>query len=190
MATSRLYWVLGIGWYSLSITALLGVGIYLTKGFLFWLLLVLSSLWGLFLLMRIYRWNGIPWRRIHGRGMLLYASIAGHEANRAVAENREFDMENACRQLVYAFNKDDIETANMMIEMITTSEDSIYYDLLDKHVRELYPNASEVDIQKLLFSVLKEPLNPRMALACIVANTYGSKEAAKYVVAILNDEAS
>ncbi|UVI31172.1 hypothetical protein [Paenibacillus spongiae] len=189
--TSRLYWMAGFGWYSVIIALVLFYFYRVSSGWLFWL--SASSFYFFIVLMvyRFFRWNGSPWRRIHHRAMLMYAGIAGREAGLAAVEQREFDTVNACRQLLYGYiGNHNYDTATEMMQFIQDNQGEFYYQLLERHIRSLYPRASETDIQTVLIRVSNEPLTPQMAIACLILNKYGEKEAAKYVISFLKGEAA
>lgn len=191
LSVSRLYWMLGIGWPSVIFLTLIIVLSSFANGWVLWFYMIILALFFVLVIYRVYRWNGSPWRRIHFRGMLVFSSLAGKESAESRIENREYDIKIPIYRMLHIMSyKHGKELAEEIYDDIEVNGSDIYYHILDKHIRGLRPDLSDFDIIMLLHEASKSAISPYLALACLIEKKYGSMEAAKYVLALINKEAT
>jgi hypothetical protein len=123
--------------------------------------------------------------------MLLYAEIAGAEMGRASSAGREFDITSACHRLAAALvrGKWREPLADALIACLRTEAGAYFARLLQQHGREAHSRLDDETLQYLVEVANKVEFGPQLVIANIVENTFGSIEAAKYVIAVLSGRA-
>lgn len=186
----NLYWALGFGWISLATLVALACLTILTTAWLRGVFGSLTALWLSFLAYQCYRWNGSAWRRMHHRAMLMYAAIAGSESGRASREGRPFDFKRACTVLAEDLSgKKNSAAIENLIEYLNLSTGPYFQQVLKDESARLFGN-DVARRDKFLRAAAQAEFGPRAVIAHIVQNTYGTPEAARYIVAVLNGEAN
>ncbi len=188
---SNLYWQFGFGWYHTIIMFSCIFFTYYLKGVPRGIFLTLSAFLIIFSLYRYYRWNNRPWRKLHGRGMLLYARYAGIEEAMSTREQRPFSVVIACTAM--ALDMCGVHKEPHVSTMVTALEEEkgLYFmHLINDYRQRIDCNISDLDLAEILESVIKVKMCPQLVIANIIENTYGAAEAAKYVIALSRGDAT
>lgn len=191
MATD-LKWRTGFDWGSvfLLIVSCL-IGIFVT-GILRWSALAVLLLVVLFMVAQYRKWNGAGWPSLHWRGMLLYASLAGLEAGRAREEGRDLDRESICRTFALKMCGPGKEAeVDAMIAALREERGSYLVSLFREQRRQLTLSSDQdAELERRLDSLAEIELGPKLVICNVIENAYGSPEAARYVLALLQSRAT
>lgn len=187
---SDLRWKLGFGWTNLALLIILfSLSIYF-KGVMRGITGTLFTFICIFTCYRYYQWNSTPWRKVHGRAMLLYAKHASIESSTANRENRSFEIENACCRMALEMCGNNNElNVTIMIGCLSEEQGNYLARLLEDHLISLLPNIQHEAILEIISTAKKIPLCPQLVIANIIENTFGPIEATKYALALLSGEA-
>ena len=187
---SNLKWRTGFGWGAV-VMFVLGICLaVMTSGVTKWGGILLSLLSLLFSSYQFWKWNSSPWRKVHFRAALVYASLAGTEVARARASGDEFNEVNVCRELALALIGREKElNADAMIAALLQEQGAYYVRLLRPHIRQFLPNANDNEIESILNSINNGGFGGDLVVANVIENTYGEDEAARYAFAIFTKEA-
>jgi hypothetical protein len=170
---------------------LCGCGGIFLNGVLKWIAIVLAVFTFLLMLTRYNRWNGAGWRKVHGRAMLAYASLAGEEMALSRQEGRQFNPENPCRKLAYrlvGYGKQN--EADAMVNALVLEQGQYFSHLISLYGHEVEPRLSEQQLMKLQEVTDQFEIGPQLVIGNVIENTFGGEEATKYVMAILKKEVS
>ena len=189
---SDLKWRTGFGWgFVFVLLATLILAIF-ASGWLRWAALVLALLAALFMVAKYRMWNAKGWTSVHYRGMLLFSGLAGLESGRAEAEGRPLDRVAPCRELALNLYGPGFE---VMFEKLQREEGSYLASLLEQHKSDLFPGAEEAEEADEAFGRIvsevreKAQLGPELVICNVVENEFGSLEAARYALAMIEGEA-
>lgn len=186
---SKLYWNTGIGWPTILFALLMYSLSYFSDGWIRWVFIVISFFWTVLAIYRFRRWTGSPWRKIHFKSMLVFASMAGREKAESNSLGREFEILNPLYGLLHAMIPyNDKDAADSIHQDICDNGSSGLYHILDKHIRGLIPLASEIDLQDLMIQFANAPVGVNLAIAYMIEYEHGTLEAAKYIIAIMRNE--
>ena len=187
---SDLKWRRGFGWGTVTAVALAGTLALVSTGLLRWLALVAALFAGVFAIYQYQKWNTDGWPKVHYRAMLLFASLAGSESQCAEAGGRPFDQRAACRELGLKMCGPDREAnVDAMIDELQREKGFYFASLIEKHETDLFPKANDEAMRTVLSEVRKVEFGPSLVICNIVENSFGSLEAAKYVLALLQGHA-
>ncbi len=152
--------------------------------------IVLTVFSGTWLGYKFYTYNGSPWRRLHFRGMLLYAECVGKEAGRARIEGRTFNLMNVCRDMALLMCGIEKELfVRAMIEELVKEKGDYFAQLVESYRAMVLPKAMDEQISNIVETVRKIDFCPQLVIGNIIENTYGGEEAARYVVAVVTRQA-
>ncbi|OGW14095.1 MAG: hypothetical protein A3G93_16610 [Nitrospinae bacterium RIFCSPLOWO2_12_FULL_45_22] len=187
---SDLKWRTGFGWSSLLLFLASLAGAILLQGFVRGAFAVLVALFGTWLAYRFHTWNGLPWRKVHFRAMLLYSVSAGKETQAAQDQKRPFSVPNACKEMAMLMcgSHKGIFVDAMMSELLT-EKGAYFRDLLRSHGPALRPNLSARTLSDISSTAEAMDFCPQLVIGNIIENTYGPEEAARYVLAVLARQA-
>lgn len=188
--SSSLYWRMGFGWTTVFFLVILLIGIISFKGVPKGISIALFILVSSYACYRVYSWNGSPWRRVHGRGMLVYATCAGSERATSLEENRDFSSELACYQMaiqICGANKE--MEVSMMIGELSGEKGSYFANLIARFGKDVDARLTDDAIEALTDITRKIDLCPQLIIANIIENTYGQLEATRYSIAVLTGKA-
>ncbi|MCH7708335.1 MAG: hypothetical protein IH884_07580 [Myxococcales bacterium] len=187
---SDIKWRSGFGWGTVTAVVLPGTLALASTGFLRWLATVAALFAGVFAIYQYRKWNTDGWPKIHYRAMLLFASLAGTESRRAEAGGRPFDQRAPCRELGLKICGAGREAnVDAMIDELQREKGAYFVSLLEKHESDLFPKANTESMRAVLSGVGKVEFGPSLVICNIVENSFGSLEAAKYVLALLQGHA-
>lgn len=188
--TSDLKWRTGFGWGLLSaflIAFLLAVLLSGGTSYVAWAVTVLL---GLLLFVQYRTWNTRGWPVVHYRAMLLYAHLAGLEAAKAEREGRPFDKFSACRELALRICGPGKESGVAIMMGSLREKKGVYLaSLIRTHWRDLLPSSSEMAIDTLATELSRSEIGPQLVICHVVESTFGSLEAARYTVALVEGRA-
>ncbi len=187
---SNLKWRTGFGWSSLLLFITFMLVAFLFDGIVKGIFLVLAAFSGVWLIYRYYTYNGSPWRRVHFRGMLVYAMVAGEEHKRSQIEGRPFNIVNACRDMALLICGREKEIfVNAMIEELMKEKGDYFARLLESNIGKILPKVTDDQKSCIIENARKIDFGPELVMGNIIENTYGPAEAARYVVAVLTRQA-
>ncbi len=180
----------GFGWPLLLLFLAFLVAVIIFGGVARVVFIVLTLFFGFWLGCMCYTYNGSPWRRVHFRGMLLYAAAFGKEMALSQAEGRTYNVVNACRDMALFMCGPEKEIfVNAMIEELVEEKGDYFVRLLESYHAMVFPKATDEQISSIIETVRKIDFGHQLVIGNIIENTYGGKEAARYVLAILTGRA-
>jgi hypothetical protein len=187
---SNLKWRTGFGWTSL-LAFVVSVAISaITAGVLRGMLLAFAILLAVWLSYKYYTYNGSPWRKTHFRGMLLYSAAAGKEANLAKIENRSFNVLNPVKEMALLMcGKSKEDNVSAMIDDLRKEQGGYYVSLFISNASSVFPKMNETTITNIVQALEEMKFSPQSVICNIVENTYGGKEATKYILALITKKA-
>ena len=187
---SSLKWRTGFGWPSLLLFLLFLVMAIVFGGVARIVFIVLTVFSGTWLGYKFYTYNGSPWRRLHFRGMLLYAECAGKEIGQSGIEGRTFNLINACRDMALLMCGNEKELfVRAMIEELVKEKGDYFAQLMESYHTMVLPKATAEQVSNIIETVRKIDFCPQLVIGNIIENTYGSEEAARYAVAVVTRQA-
>lgn len=184
---SPLKWRLGFGWPPILGTAAGLAGAEMISGIVGWVSAALGLLFAAYAAGQYWKWNSAPWRRVHFPAMLAYAGIAGMETGRSKQEGREFSRSIACRDLATVFEGTD---GAKIVDELEAEPGSYLPELFARRQEELVPGLEAEKVAKVVGGLRGLVLGPRHVIAKVVERRHGEAEAARYVLAMLKNEAS
>jgi hypothetical protein len=186
---SSLYWQFGFGWYHTIIMFSCIFFTYYFKGVPRGIFLTFSVFLIIFSLCRYHHWNSTPWRRLHGRGMLLYARYAGIEKAISEKEQRSFSIEIACEAMALDMCGGKGPQVSAMITALEKEKGLYFMHLINDYRQRIDCDISDLNLAEILKSIIDVKMCPQLVIANIIENTYGAAEAAKYVIALSRGDA-
>ena len=142
------------------------------------------------LLYKYYIWNVTPWRKVHFRGMLIYAALSGVENSIAQNEGRDFNKINACRDMaLYMCGPDREIFVNAMIEELRKEKGKYFSNLIKQYSSIILPEISQDNYKEIIDACNIMDFNPQLVIGNIIENTYGGEEATHYAIALLSGKA-
>jgi hypothetical protein len=188
---SRLRWRAGFGWIAVTLLVITGAMAALTGGIVRVFAVAAALLILLFTIYQWRKWTKRGWPQIHHRAMLAYAQIAGQEAVRAEQENQKFSKTGACRSLALAMvhGKWQQASIDVMISALEVEGGAYFADVIEKYGVEANPRLDAEAIHAIGDKVRRLELGPQLVIGNIVHNTFGGKEAARYVIALATGKA-
>ncbi|WP_434132134.1 hypothetical protein KIAC18_003945 [Sporomusa sphaeroides] len=187
---SDLYWRMGFGQIHAGLLIISLIATFYSKGTFRFLFAAVAIILLIFAWYRYQRWNGTPWRKVHGRGMLLYASCAGLEQAKATSEGRRFSIENACYDLAEKMcGQDKILEVMTMIGDLQDEQGLFLQDLILTNFHYVAQKSSPDSIHALAQAAESVKFGPHLVIANIIYNTHGPHEATRYAIALLKGDA-
>ena len=185
---SNLKWNFGFGWVSVIILLGFVGGAIIFNSALRFVFVILALMVIIYLIYQYRKWNSSAWRKVHFRGMLLYAGIAGREVATAKVEQRDSIIKESCRSLGIAMCGAGSDIfVNAMVDELSNEEGEYCARLLKEHHNKVLPNVQQ--ISEILRIAKQIRFGPQLVICNIIENTYGGEEAAKYILALISREA-
>lgn len=156
-------------------------------GILSWVSAALGLLFAAYAAGQYWKWNSAPWRRVHFPAMLAYAGIAGMETGRSKHEGREFSRSIACRHLATVLEGPD---GAKVVGELEAEPGSYLPELFARRQEELVRGLGAEKLAKVVDELRGLVLGPRHVIAKVVERRHGEAEAARYVLAMLRNEAN
>jgi hypothetical protein len=154
---------------------------------------VLAGLCGIYIILRVIRWNGTKWGRIHHKGMLVYARLAGWEQGLSQKEGREFNLKQPCSDLAAHFllnnSENDFTNKIRIVTEYVNLNGQYFADIVNDYRNKIYPNVSNEKMNEILQIWREMPLGPMLIIGKLIETKYGRVEAANYVQAIADGRA-
>lgn len=188
-------WTLGFIWIPVVLTVAFAFGGNKTNGFFSWLLYGLALITLSYIMMQYYKYNSSPWRKVHFPSMIIYAGLAGDEAGQAKREERPFNHYNPCEKLAEMWlGVAEGRTALTMLTMFDNGIENYLTGILKQNrsivLHGMIEEKKDEAFQFMLGVANKFKLCPEVIICKIIEKTYGSAEAARYLLAFLENKAT
>lgn len=181
---------LGFGWIPIASAAALGFGTYYSTGWVRWMFYGCFAIMVLYMAKRYKTYSRQPWRRIHYRGMKIYANQAGREYDLAKKENREFEIIGPCRELAQKLFRQQKAGGFVADGLLADTSRKAYFLELAKNHRQVFlenvkPEKHAAVLDGIRADLEASELGPDIVIAKAVEMSYGREEAARYLLALL-----
>ena len=181
---------LGFGWIPIVSAAALGFATYYSTGWVRWIIYGCFAVNVLYMVFRFKTYSRQPWRRVHYQGMKIYASLAGREYDLAKKENREFDVTVPCRGLAKKLFGQQKAIGFVAEELLEDTRRKTYFLELAKSHQQIFlenvkPKKHAAVLDGIHQDLEASELGPDIVIAKAVEMSYGQKEAARYLLALL-----